>query len=287
MESITKFMAPIGRLFYALKEEVVKALKAQSGRAVWVENQGEKGDRTCFMGSLEGDEIHFPTVDGIVPKDIVFAITVPKNTTVGIKPDDSYAWPREKDGKNRLFIKEGMVVRVISDGDAEVCADEILGTVIKDGKTMLRIKERVFGVTIGRKIPREKEAINRFLEEVGCPSEIRAAVIALKFSEKALNMNEHHDGQPNNGVDISGKSKDGLPGRKVAESEPGDELSEKEKQERAAVELAKQGKGDRNGNTTNTKSGGKSNGKPKPEGKVKSNRELTSDAKAGVADVVA
>jgi hypothetical protein len=86
----------------------------------------------------------------------------------------------------------------------------------------------------------------------------------------------HQDKAPNNGVDISGKSEDGLPGVVRAQSEPGDELGEIP---------------DNKSNRKDEKSGEgrKVEGKPsgKPKGKTKSNQQITADVKAGVTDIAA
>lgn len=86
----------------------------------------------------------------------------------------------------------------------------------------------------------------------------------------------HQDKAPNNGVDISGRSQDGLPGTVVAQSEPGDELGEIP-DNKSSRKDKKFGEG--------RKVEGKPSGKPK--GKTKSNQQITADVKAGVTDIAA
>lgn len=89
----------------------------------------------------------------------------------------------------------------------------------------------------------------------------------------------HQDKAPNHGIDISGKSEDGLPGTVVASADPPPSTED----ESGAIDR----KADRRSKSSG-KGGDKANRKPKPEGRVKSNSELTADLKAGVpADVAA
>jgi hypothetical protein len=98
---------------------------------------------------------------------------------------------------------------------------------------------------------------------------------------------DRRDKAPNNGVDISGKSQDGLPGVSVAQSEPGDELGGDETADNANSGANGGKKVTKAKDKNDHKGEGKPNGKPKSEGKGKSNSQLTADAKAGVTDAVA
>jgi hypothetical protein len=79
----------------------------------------------------------------------------------------------------------------------------------------------------------------------------------------------HQDKAPNNGVDISGKSQDGLPGTVVAQSEPGDELGEIP-DNKSSRKDKKFGEG--------RKSDKPRGHKPKPEGKKPTKAELLDEA---------
>jgi hypothetical protein len=127
--------------------------------------------------------------------------------------------------------------------------------------------------------------------------------LTLNPVQQEKKQSDRRDKAPNNGIDISAKSEDGLPGRVAAKSEPGDENSE-EPNDNAnfganATDVVNQNANqvdkDKGKNAHKNNKGGKSNGegnksshKPKLDGKVKSSSQLTADVKAGVpADVAA
>jgi len=87
----------------------------------------------------------------------------------------------------------------------------------------------------------------------------------------------HKDEMPNNGINIGAKSKDDLPGVVVASADPPADETEDNVTERKFDRHPKaNGKGD------------KSNRKPKPDGKVKTDKQVLADLKAGVpADAAA
>lgn len=86
----------------------------------------------------------------------------------------------------------------------------------------------------------------------------------------------HKDKMPNNGVDISGKSEDGLPGVVRAQSEPGDELGEiPDNKSNRKDEKSGEGRKSDKPRGHKPKPEGK---KPKPEGKKPTKAELLDEA---------
>ena len=247
-----------------------------------------KNERTYFETNLAEDGVISP-VYADAPKPDWFQIQIPglPNQLLAVVDNGktrkvfnpiSY---KNKKGEDRvkLIFRNGTVVH----SWYRTIRAVYFAVQVRNGHPFLMKDER-FVVEVPAYINGEV-AVEDFLLKQGISSDLVEVAAKLKLSLLSADAKprQYKDSVPTSGVNISSKSKDGLPGTVVAQSEPGDEnLGEEE----AISETNAQDETDRkvNRHSKTSGKGDKSNRRPKPDGKVKSNSQLLADAKAGVSD---
>jgi hypothetical protein len=263
----------------------------------------EKSGETSLSCNVEGNRI-VPVVTGFVPQFIKFFVPCFKGSAVirvtykdKSGKDQVKLIKPEREGKNFLFFRNGEVMN-LWDGFLEICYLGARSAMENGKKVWYTVYDDIFSLAIPDHVKSSgDEAMRSFVKKNGLPGRFHEALDSLSINIK---MEHREKKAPNNGVDISGKSKDGLPGIVVAKSEPGDENSEEPKDNANsganATDVVNQNanqvdkdKGKPNGshkNDNSRKGKGKSSGKP--GNKAKSDKQILANLKAGVpADIAA
>jgi hypothetical protein len=245
-----------------------------------------KNERTYFETNISEDDRRISPVYADAPKPDWFQVQVPglPGQLKAIMNNGKVFEPilyKNKKGEDRakVFIRDGTVVY----SGYRTIRGVYFGVQVRSGHPFLIVDER-FVVEVPNYINGESP-VRDFLLNQGISSDLANVAAKLKLSLLGANdrPRQYKDEKSSSGVNIDKPKKDDLPGVSVAHSEPGDELGGDETIDNAnsGVNGGKVTKAkDKDGNKAN----GKSNGKHKPEGRVKSDQEITSAVKAGVVD---
>lgn len=189
-----------------------------------------KNERTYFETNISEDDRRISPVYADAPKPDWFQIQVPglPGQLMAIVDNGKFhkvfepILYKNKKGEDRAKViirNNGIVVH----SRYRTIRGVGFGVMFRNGHPFLIVDER-FIVEVPNDFKSES-SVRDFLLNQGIPSDL--ADVAAKLKLSLLNADakprQYKDNIPANGVNI-GKSKDGLPGVSVAQSEPGDEL---------------------------------------------------------------
>jgi len=244
-----------------------------------------KNERTYFDTKISEDDRRISPVYADAPKPDWFQIQIPglPGQLAAVMNNGKVFEPilyknKENEDRAKIIIRDGTVVH----SWYRKLRGVYFGVQLRNGHPFLVVDER-FVVEVPPYINGEV-AVEDFLLNQGISGDLAKVAAKLKLSLFGADAKprQYKDEQKPNGVNIGAKSKDGLPGCKAAESEPGDELGGDEVEDKANPQGAQDTtdrKADRHSKTSGK--GDKSSRKPKPEDKHKSNQETLADVKAG------
>jgi len=236
-----------------------------------------KNERTFFETNISEEDRRISPVYAEAPKPDWFQIQIPGLPNQLVAVVDNGKGPKvidpilykNKKGEDRakLVIRNGIVVHSWYRKLRAV----YFAVQFREGHPFLIVDER-FVVDVPTYV-NGSAAVEDFLlkQEISGDLAKVAAKLKLSLFDANARPREYKDEKSPNGLNISSKKSDGLPGTVVASADP--PTDDDSKFNRKANEPNKSGDGPK--------------GKPKPKSKTKSNRQMLADAKAGVMDEAA